>query len=102
VGFVETVRKHFVLPKALADEFEQVAGERKQSEKLAEIIERWLKRQRLLDVVETHAGFMTSAAHPEWATNDDITAWVRHIRAEWPDRHPGSRDDSTGPEEAGA
>lgn len=99
---MDTVRKHFVLPKALAEEFEHVAGERKQSEKLAELIERWLKRQRLLDVVEKHSGFITSAAHPEWATNEDIKAWVRQIRSEWPDRWADTKEDSTGPEAAGA
>ncbi len=75
------VRKHFILRRDVAEEFDRVAGERKQSEKLGEILERWLKNQRLLGVVNAYAGFVTAEDHPEWATAQDANNWVRELRA---------------------
>ncbi len=77
----QMVRKHFLLPRDVAEEFERVAGQRRQSEQLSAIIRLWLKNQRLLDVVGRHAGFVTAEDHPEWATDEDVSGWVRRLRA---------------------
>lgn len=77
----DMVRKHYVLPREVAEEFERLAGHRQQSERLTEILERWLKSQRLLSVIEQYAGFVSAADHPEWATSADINNWVRELRA---------------------
>lgn len=80
----EMVRKHFTIPRELAEEFERRVGQRNQSEKLAELLALWLRNQRLGDVTEKHAGFATAEAHPEWATAEDVSKWVRELRArEW-------------------
>jgi len=81
----EMVRKHFTMPRNVADEFERVAGQRNQSEQLTHLVEAWLKKQRLLNVVETFAGFISAEDHPEWATAEDVNEWVRSMRS-------GSRD----------
>lgn len=77
----DMVRKHFILPRHIADEFERVAGARQQSDKLAEIISQWLKNRALLEAVDRWAGSVSAEDHPEWATPEDVNTWVRDLRA---------------------
>ena len=88
------VRKHFILPRELAEQFEREAGARGQSERVAEALELWLRRKRLADVVATFAGFASAAEHPHWATAEDVSEWVRAERAAWPDRWAQIADSS--------
>jgi hypothetical protein len=81
----DMVRKHFTMPRELAEEFERRVGQRNQSEQLTHLVEAWLKKQRLLNVVDTFAGFISAEDHPEWATAEDVNEWVRLMRS-------GSRD----------
>ncbi len=75
------VRKHFILPRELAEDFERRVGARNQSAQIAQLIERWLRNQSFGDVVQKYAGFATAEDHPEWATPEGISAWVRDLRA---------------------
>ena len=77
----EMVRKHFTLPRELAEEFERRVGPRNQSEKLVELLVLWLRNQRLGDVVEKYAGSVSAEDHPEWSTAEDVSRWVRELRA---------------------
>ena len=80
----DMVRKHFTIPREIAEEFERIAGQRRQSEALAEILEQWLRNQALLKAIHRWAGFVAAEDHPEWATPDDVNEWVRSTRAsEW-------------------
>ena len=79
----ETVRKHFILPKDLADEFEREAGARNQSETVAALIAEYLKRRDDASFFMAHAGFLPAEEHPEWATPADVNKWVRDQRAGW-------------------
>lgn len=77
----ETVRKHFVLPKDLAEEFERVAGERKQSECLTSIIERWLQQERSRAAFDALANAKPTG-ESEWHELG-ASEWVRRERAKW-------------------
>jgi hypothetical protein len=76
------VRKHFVLPKELADRFEQLVGPRRQSEEIAAMIARRLLSEERAEFFRENAGFGTAESNPEWATDKDIVEWVRKLRRE--------------------
>jgi hypothetical protein len=76
-----TVRKHFVLPKELAEEFEREAGERQQSERVAELIDAWLKTRRMKRAFAALAE-TTPSGRSEW-DDMDPAEWVRSERAKW-------------------
>lgn len=78
----DMVRKHFLLPRELAKELEEVAGERRQSETVCRIIEQWLKNQRLNRVVQKYAGSSRPEDHPEWADDAAVTRAIQELRAE--------------------
>lgn len=79
------VRKHFVLPKDLADEFEHRVGERRQSEQVAALLSDWLRRERLRETLASFGESYRPEDHPEWEGEGSPEAWVREQRAT-PDR----------------
>lgn len=78
---VTFVRKHFILPAQLAQAFAEHAGPRHQSERVAELIAEWLRREDLLRVLDRFAGTSSLEDHPEWATSEDVAKWVHDLRA---------------------
>jgi hypothetical protein len=89
----ETVRKHFVLPRALAEEFERRVPGRKQSEQVAELIDRWV---RLAQFEEALAGLQRIAKEdrdPHELTPEAIDAeHRRYLGTAW-DRTAGDGAD---------
>jgi len=77
-----TVRTNLLLPRELVDEVDRRAGPRGRSRYVAEALGARLQRDRLRDAVHATAGVLSEQAHPEWATSDDVAAWVRQLRAE--------------------
>ena len=77
----EMVRKHFLLPKELADRFEKLVGARKQSEEVAELIRQRLLREERATFFRENAGFLSAEDYPEWDTAEDVANWVRNLRA---------------------
>ena len=75
-----TIRKHFILPKDLAEEFEREAGARNQSETLAGLIAEFLRRRAAASFFEAQAGFLSAKDHPEWETPEAVNRWVRDGR----------------------
>ena len=87
------VRKHFILPKELAVEFEKLVGPRKQSEEIAALIEKFLLAERRRKFFRENAGFAKAEDYPEWATAEDINEWVRNLRTSgW--ENPANKWDS--------
>ena len=80
-----SVRRHFVLPRELAEEFEREVGARRQSECVAELIDGWLKTRRTLRAFATLANTAPTGA-ADW-DGMDAAEWVRSERAKW-DRGP--------------
>ena len=76
----EMVRTHLVLPAELLERFDRRVGPRKRSEKVAELVEEFLRREQLIDTIERFAGFAKAEDHPEWSSEDAIARWVRDER----------------------
>lgn len=87
-----TVRTNMLLPKALVDEVDHYAGPRGRSRYVAEALAERVRRDRLREVVMATSGALNRADYPHWRTPDDVTAWVRELRAEVTD--PGPDDES--------
>lgn len=85
-----TVRTNLVLPKALVDEVDHYAGPRGRSKYVAEALSERVRRDRLREVVQATAGALRREDYPHWRTPEDVTAWVRGLRAEETD--PGLED----------
>ena len=79
----ESVRTHFVLPKALLEDFDRFVGHRQRSERVAELMAEWVRRERAKEVVSRLAGFMKDEDYPEFATPEDVYRWVRQLRGEY-------------------
>lgn len=76
-------RTNLVLPEALVDEVDRIAGPRMRSAYIAEAVEARLKRDRLREVVERTRGALSAEDYPEWSTPEKVVAWVRARRAEF-------------------
>ncbi len=78
------VRTHIALPRELLDELDARVGPRKRSEAIAEIVEEYLRRQRVAEAIREFAGSISAEDHPEWATDEDVANWVHSLRRnEW-------------------
>jgi hypothetical protein len=79
-----TKRAHVVLSEDLVREIDKIAGSRGRSAFLADLAEREIKRQKLLDILKREEPIWKDEDHPE--LKDGAAAWVRKIRAEDEDR----------------
>ncbi len=75
-------RTNLVLPDALVEEVDRIAGPRMRSAYIAEAVEARLRRDRLREVVERTAGAWKAEDYPEFATPELVVAWVRARRVE--------------------
>lgn len=78
----DTVRRHITLPRRLAEEFEELVGERNQSSEIAAMIEARLKNERLRRALDALAE-SPKGDHPEWDGPGGAAGWVRSERAKW-------------------
>jgi hypothetical protein len=79
-----TKRAHVVLSEDLVREIDKIAGARGRSAFLAELAEREIKRQQLLNMFKREEPIWKDEDHPE--LEQGAAAWVRKIRAENDDR----------------
>jgi metal-responsive CopG/Arc/MetJ family transcriptional regulator len=80
----DRVRTHFVIDRDLLAEFDRLVPARKRSETVNEIVREWVRRERAKEILNW-AGFVKAEDHPEWATREDVSRWVRELRGEWRD-----------------
>jgi hypothetical protein len=79
-----TKRAHVVLSEDLVREIDKIAGSRGRSAFLADLAEREIKRQQLLNMFKREEPIWKDEDHPE--LEQGAAAWVRKIRAENDDR----------------
>ena len=77
----ETVRTHVVFPKDLLAAVDRLVGRRKRSAFLTAAVAEKVERERLGRALEVTAGFLAEDAHAEWETPEQVSAWVRGLRA---------------------
>jgi hypothetical protein len=82
----EMVRTHVVLPKELVDAIDALAGPRKRSEYVAEIlaaaVAEKLRRERVYEAALRAAGSIPQGAVPEWDTEEGVRKWLKELREE--------------------
>lgn len=76
----ETIRTHIVFPKALVDAVDDLVGQRKRSAFVAEAVAEKVEREHMGRALAETAGSLDPDSHPEWATGEMISAWVRKSR----------------------
>jgi predicted transcriptional regulator len=76
------IATNLTLPPDLVEEVDRVAGRRNRSAFVEAAIRDRLKREQLRLAIARVAGAWTADEYPEFATSQDVTAWVRERRAE--------------------
>lgn len=76
----ETIRTHIVFPKALVEAVDDLVGQRKRSAFVAEAVAEKVEREQMGRALARTAGSLDPDSHPEWETQEKISAWVREMR----------------------
>jgi hypothetical protein len=74
------VRIQIVIDQELLAQVDRVAMGRRCSQFVEEAIREKLARQVLSDALTATAGILSESDYPEWASPEQISAWVRSIR----------------------
>lgn len=77
----EAIHTYVILPKDLVDEIDRLVGRSQRSAFIAEAVEEKLGRERLGRALAATASFLDRDSYPEWATPEDVSAWVRELRS---------------------
>lgn len=77
----QTIRTHIVFPKELVHAVDDLVGQRKRSAFVTAAVAEKLEREQLGRALAETAGSLDPDSHPEWATQEKISAWVREMRA---------------------
>jgi metal-responsive CopG/Arc/MetJ family transcriptional regulator len=77
----DTIRTHIVFPRDLVDAVDDLVGQRKRSAFVTVAVAEKLQREQLGRALEETAGSLAADSHPEWETQEKISAWVREMRA---------------------
>ena len=81
-----TIRTHVVLPRELVEAVDRIVGSRRRSQYVQEAVSEKLLRDRQRAALDRYAGILDPAAHPEWATPAQSSAWVRELRTQAEER----------------
>ena len=71
---------HVRLPTRLIEELDSLCGPRSRSQVMAEALEEYLRRRRLLQTIRRHKGSLSPAEHAVWSSSEAVDAWVRALR----------------------
>lgn len=74
------VKTHFVFPKALLKDIDQIAGERKRSQFVVEASKEKLERERRKKAFNDIKGLWGENDYPEFRVMEDIEKWVNNLR----------------------
>lgn len=87
----DSVRTDFVLPRALLEDFDRFVEPLQRSERVAELMAEWLRRERSKELARQMAGLVTDDYFPEFAPAEDVYRWVRQFRETGALPSPASR-----------
>ncbi|MEW6047547.1 MAG: CopG family transcriptional regulator [Bacillota bacterium] len=79
----DTQMIHLRLPKHLIAALDREAGGRPRSAVVAEALEEYLRRRRLVYTIRQHAGTLSAEEQVVWGSSEAVDAWARGKRAEW-------------------
>ena len=78
-----TKRLNITLPDKLAAQLEELVPRGERNRLIVGLLERELRRKRLLLVLERSAGAWTDENHPDLMTVEDVNRYVRRLRDTW-------------------
>jgi hypothetical protein len=78
----KTHRTHVVLPRTLIDAVDRLFGPPPGGRFVAEAIVEKLRHEQQGRALREATGKLALADHPEWVTPEQVSAWVREVRAE--------------------
>lgn len=76
----DTVRAHVVVPRELIAEIDSIVGQRRRSDFVVAALREKLALERQGRALKEAAGALADGGHPEWATPESTSAWVRALR----------------------
>lgn len=77
------VRTHLLLSKKVLDEIDELVGQRKRSEYIDEVLEEWLRRERMGRAMRAVRESCPVPGTPaEWDTPAGAAKWVHDLRRE--------------------
>ena len=79
----QATRINVALPAALLEEFKATVPPRQRNQFIVELVERELRRLRLLKAWEEAGGAWSDEDHPDLKTEEDIDRYVRRLRESW-------------------
>ncbi|MSQ22375.1 MAG: hypothetical protein EXR53_03585 [Dehalococcoidia bacterium] len=74
------MRTHLILPEEMVKEVDALVGKRKRSQFVGEAVREKLRRENLLAALAATAGILSAEDYPEWATSEEVAAWVHDMR----------------------
>ena len=78
----DRVPTNLTLPVDLVAQVDAIAGASGRSRFIEDATRAAIRREQLRALHASIAGVLTAEDHPQWATSDDVVAWVRESRAE--------------------
>ena len=75
---------NLTLPVDLVAQVDAIAGARGRSRFIEEATRAAIRREQLRTMHASVAGSLKAGDYPQWATSDDVVAWVRASRSEEP------------------
>ena len=85
------VKTHFVFPKTLLRDIDQIAGERKRSQFVVEAAKEKLEREQRKKYFNDAKGSWKENDYPEFRVMEDTEKWVNNLRKRDLKRRKGSR-----------
>jgi metal-responsive CopG/Arc/MetJ family transcriptional regulator len=86
------VRAHVILPEDLVEAVDQLVGQRRRSEFVADALREKVRKERQTLALQKSAGILDLADYPQWSTPEKVSAWVRAQRTGC--SHDSQRDES--------
>lgn len=74
------MRAHLVLSEEVVKEIDELVGKRKRSWFIEEAVREKLRRERQSAALAATAGVLSAEDYPEWATPENVAAWVHKMR----------------------
>lgn len=74
---------HLRLPRRLVEALDREARGRPRSAVVAEALEEYLRRRRLVQAIRQHAGTLAAEEQAAWGSPEAVDGWVREMRAQW-------------------
>lgn len=76
-------RVNVSFPEPVLDLLEKVVPPRQRNSFIVEATEAALRREQLIEAVQTSAGAWSDEDHPDLMTGEDIDRYVRRLRESW-------------------